>query len=325
MNGKPNGKGILFNEQEYEGEWKDDNPNGKGVFYYENGNKQYEGELKDNNANGSGVLYYDNGNVKYEGEWKDCKPNGNGILYYKNNGKKQFDGEWMNGKPNGKGMLFNEQEYKGEWQDGLLEIGNGVVIRYIDSMMGVMNEKRELIYIGGMKEGKANGFGSIMNEEGELIEGEWYDGILNLNNGTRIEIMNGHVYLIENEERREMNVMTLMTPYIHGNGEIVMTYEFLRLLNDEEKKKEIEYLVIGEGCGNELQMDLNICDYPNLKELSIHNNSLNNIHSLTISNNLRLGSIVIGEENNENDLVPTLENVKQLSIMSIESMNNILI
>ena len=131
--------------------------------------------------------------------------------------------------------------------------------------------------------------------------------------------------MIENEEeRREMNVMTSMTPYIHGNGEVLMTYELLRLLNDEEKKKEIEYLVIGEGCGNELQMDLNICDYPNLKVLSIHNNSLNNIHSLTISNNLRLGIIVIGEENNENDLIPALENVKQLSIMSIESMNNIL-
>ena len=138
--------------------------------------------------------------------------------------------------------------------------------------------------------------------------------------------MNRHVYLIENEEeRREMNVMTSMTPYIHVNGEVLMTYELLRLLNDEEKKKEIEYLVIGEGCGNELQMDLNICDYPNLKELSIHNNSLNNIHSLTISNNLRLGIIVIGEENNENDLIPALENVKQLSIMSIELMNNILI
>ena len=263
--------------------------------------------------------------MKYEGEWEDDKPNGNGVLYNKN-GKKQFDGEWMNGKPNGKGILYNEQEYEGEWQDGLLEIGNGVVIRYIDSMMGVMNEKRELIYIGGMKEGKANGFGSIMNEEGELIEGEWYDGILNMNNGNIIEIMNGHVYLIENgEERREMNVMTSMTPYIHGNNEVLMTYELLRLLNNEEKKKEIEYLVIGEGCGNELQIDLKICDYPNLKELSIHNNSLNNIHSLTISNNLRLGIIVIGEENNENDLVPTLENVKQLSIMSIESMNNILI
>ena len=232
----------------------------------------------------------------------------------------------MNGKPNGKGKLYyNEQEYEGEWEDGLFEIGNGVVIRYIDSMMGVMNEKRELIYIGGMKEGKANGFGSIMNEVGELIEGEWNDGILNMNNGTRIEIMNRHVYLIENgKERREMNVMTSMTPYIYGNGEVLMTYELLRLLNDEEKKKEIEYLVIGEGCGNESQIDLKICDYPNLKELSIHNNSLNNIHSLTISNNLRLGIIVIGEENNENDLIPALENVKQLSIMSIESMNNIL-
>ena len=261
------------------------------------------------------MSYYKNGNKKYEGEWKDSKPNGKGVLYNKN-GKKQFDGEWMNGKPNGEGILYNEQEYEGEWEDGLFEIGNGVVIRYVYNMMGVMNEKRELIYIGGMKEGKANGFGSIMNEEGELIEGEWYDGILNMNNGNRIEIMNGHVYLIENEEeRREMNVMTSITPYIHGDGEVLMTYEFLRLLNDEEKKKEIEYLVIGEGCGNELQMDLNICDYPNLKELSIHNNSLNNIHSLTISNNPLLREISFGETNEENN--GCMENVESIEISSI--------
>ena len=94
-----------------------------------------------------------------------------------------------------------------------------------------------------------------------------------------------------------------------------MTYELLRLLNDEEKKKEIEYLVIGEGCGNELQMDLNICDYPNLKELSIHNNSLNNIHSLTISNNPLLRYIVFGETNEEND--GCMENVESIEISSI--------
>ena len=107
------------------------------------------------------MSYYTNASEKYEGEWKDSRPNGKGVLYNKN-GKKQFDGEWMNGKPNGNGILYNEQEYEEEWKDGLFEIGNGVVIRYNDSMMGVMNEKRELIYIGGIKEGKANGFGRRM-------------------------------------------------------------------------------------------------------------------------------------------------------------------
>ena len=140
------------------------------------------------------------------------------------------------------------------------------------------------------------------------LEGEWNDGVLN--------IMNGYVYLIENgKERREMKLITSMTPYIHSDGEVLMTYELLRLLNDEEKKKEIEYLVIGEGCGNELQIDLNICDYPNLKELSIHNNSLNNIHSLTISNNPLLRYIVFGKTNEEND--GCMENVESIEISSI--------
>ena len=127
--------------------------------------------------------------------------------------------------------------------------------------------------------------------------------------------MNGHVYLIENgKERREMNVMTSMTPYIHVDGEVLMTYELLRLLNNDIKK-EIEYLVIGEGCGNDLRMDLKICDYPNLKVLSIHNNSLNNIHSLTISNNPLLREISFGETNEENN--GCMENVESIEISSI--------
>ena len=62
-------------------------------------------------------------------------------------------------------------------------------------------------------------------------------------------------------------------------------------------------------------MDLKICDYPNLKQLSIHNNSLNNIHSLTISNNPLLREISFGKTNEEND--GCMENVESIEISSI--------
>ena len=64
-----------------------------------------------------------------------------------------------------------------------------------------------------------------------------------------------------------------------------------------------------------MQINLNICDYPNLKQLSIHNNSLNNIHSLTISNNPLLISISFGKTNEEND--GCMENVESIEISSI--------
>ena len=88
----------------------------------------------------------------------------------------------------------------------------------------------------------------------------------------------------------------------------------MRLLNDDEKKKEIESLEIEEGCGNDLQMDLKLCDFPNLKQLLIIANSLRSIHSLTISNNPQLVYIYIGDS--YMDIVSALENVKQIEISS---------
>ncbi len=50
-------------KKKYEGEWKDDKPNGKGVYYYENGNKLYEGEWQDGEYDGKGVQYDEDGNI----------------------------------------------------------------------------------------------------------------------------------------------------------------------------------------------------------------------------------------------------------------------
>ena len=50
--------------------------NGKGIEYYENGNKKYIGSWKEDNRDGKGIEYYENGNKKYEGDWKKGKPNG---------------------------------------------------------------------------------------------------------------------------------------------------------------------------------------------------------------------------------------------------------
>ena len=86
-------------------------------------------------------------------------------------------------------------------------------------------------------------------------------------------------------------------------------------MNNDEKKKEIESLEIEEGCGNDLKMDLKLCDYPNLKYLRIDTNSLRNIHSLTISNNPQLEGIYIGLS--YTDKVSALENVRQIEISSM--------
>ena len=49
---------------------------GKGIEYYENGNKEYEGDWKEGKADGKGIEYYENGNKRYEGDCKEGKADG---------------------------------------------------------------------------------------------------------------------------------------------------------------------------------------------------------------------------------------------------------
>ena len=53
-----------------EGEFEVGQYHGKGIYYYENRNKQYEGEFKENLYHGKGIYYYENGNKQYEGEFE---------------------------------------------------------------------------------------------------------------------------------------------------------------------------------------------------------------------------------------------------------------
>ena len=65
---KVNGKIIKGKEEEYsiliyEGEWKDDLFDGKGILYYENGDREM-GDFLNNNPKGKHVTLTSNGEVK---------------------------------------------------------------------------------------------------------------------------------------------------------------------------------------------------------------------------------------------------------------------
>ena len=61
--------GMVYNvypdgQREYEGEYKDGQPNGLLVYWYKNGNKMREGRLKDGIPVGRWTNYQDDGSVK---------------------------------------------------------------------------------------------------------------------------------------------------------------------------------------------------------------------------------------------------------------------
>ena len=85
--------------------------NGKGISYYESGNKEYEGYLKNNVKKGKGKLY-DNSEsnlLVYEGDFNKNKINENWTHFYKN-GKKRYEGEFINNVYQGFRIYYTEEE-----------------------------------------------------------------------------------------------------------------------------------------------------------------------------------------------------------------------
>ena len=77
----------------YEGDWVNDEMNGKGVYTYISGSI-YTGHWKSNKHHGKGLLTFSDGSY-YDGEWLDHKMHGLGV-YVDTKGRK-WEGEFVNG------------------------------------------------------------------------------------------------------------------------------------------------------------------------------------------------------------------------------------
>ena len=104
INGKREGKGVFYfsNGNKYEGDWKNDKKEGKGMAYFISGNR-YEGDFKNDIKEGRGIFYYNNGD-RYEGDFKNNQREGKGIFYL-NNGDR-YEGDFKNDKFEGKGKCI---------------------------------------------------------------------------------------------------------------------------------------------------------------------------------------------------------------------------
>ena len=159
----------IFENGKYEGIIIDDKREIKGVMIYNNG-ARYEGEWKDNKKNGKGIFissHYLNcenkPGLKYEGEFFDDKFDGYGKVLYSNGDR--YEGEWKNNKQYGKGILinFSGTRYEGEWIDGKIE-GEGKYYMNNGDM-----------YEGHFSNNKFNGYGKYFYNNGNYIEGIFKD------------------------------------------------------------------------------------------------------------------------------------------------------
>ena len=122
VNGLAEGKGNWYGTKEpfigdrYEGEFRNNKKEGRGIYYLHNGNI-YEGDIKNGKIEGRGIDYYNNGD-RYEGDNKNGLKEGKGIYYY-NNGDR-YEGDWKNDKREGKGIFYynNGDREMGDYLNG---------------------------------------------------------------------------------------------------------------------------------------------------------------------------------------------------------------
>ena len=164
-------KKPLSNGDYYVGHYE----NGKIAIYYSDGKLKYEGDRKDGNFEGKGTYYYKNGN-RYEGEWKNGLKHGKGILYYDLEAKnKRYEGNYIKGWDDGsyyigdfvKGLKHGYGKYYKK--DGTLKYEGGFVNdKYGGKGLYFCNNGD--YYRGDFKNGLKHGEGTLYNKKDEVIQ-----------------------------------------------------------------------------------------------------------------------------------------------------------
>lgn len=184
--------GIAFyddkqNQSEFSGEYKNNRPNGFGVYKCEG--VILEGEWNNNVLDGIGYEYSDN-DTYYQGNYKNCQKEGIGMFRWSDG--TIYKGEFVENTMHGYGMVnYNDDDrmYIGQIENGVMngygefywgkgvkrymgfyykdfKQGFGIYVDSIDPLSG---------YIGFWDKGKMNGIG-IKVVKGEFMYGIWKAG-----------------------------------------------------------------------------------------------------------------------------------------------------
>ena len=223
----------------------------------------------------------------------------NKMKEYDENGNIIYEGEYDHNdySRHGKGIEYMDNDipvYNGEWKNGKRE-GDGYYYK-----------NRKPIFHGYWRDNQPNGQGIYDDEiNNRKFGGEWKNGLLCIYNLLFFDYSTGTVI---NSDYCIVNI------YNSDQLQNVMTEESL--------KDMINEIVIEEGCGNELETNVMICGYKNLKKIVIKKNCMKNLNSLTISNNSILESIEIEDgnsekNNNDSKSIGACYKVKNVEISSI--------
>jgi hypothetical protein len=186
----------------FEGTWEQGKRNGKGTLFYATGHV-YEGEFKADQPNGKGKLTMGKKESVYEGDWADGQQHGKGVYVFPNGDT--YEGEFQNGRMTGVGKYKSPTvTYEGLWKDdmyegkGTLKITSGAIYSGLFSG-GLRHGNGQLtlpnggVYNGEWKDDVRHGKGEFKEADGTIYEGEWRDdlpegkGTKHYSNGAKYE------------------------------------------------------------------------------------------------------------------------------------------
>lgn len=153
-------KRVMYaNGDVYDGQYKHDHKEGRGVMKYSNGDV-YDGRWVENKREGYGVCKHADKSV-YDGPWHCDKREGHGIL--KSADGSTFTGEWIDDKRKGYGVCIyaNGDVYDGQWKDNKIE------------GQGVLTTPDGIVYDGHWKAGCKDGHGVMKYADGSNYSGHW--------------------------------------------------------------------------------------------------------------------------------------------------------
>lgn len=192
MDGKPHGWGVLtyhsndpLGRSKYEGAFVQGKRQGDGVLRWVNGNK-YDGEWRDDNFNGRGE--WSSNVCKYRGDFVNGKFHGEGVRIDSDGTK--WEGAFQNGLVHGKAEQTSANGayvYKGKFEQNV-KCGQGELTA------------PGMSYKGKWKDDKFEGKGALMFgngsfcKSGDFKNGELWEGeLININSGAIQKIRAGKV------------------------------------------------------------------------------------------------------------------------------------
>lgn len=179
---------LITCEYNYNGEFRDLEPNGTGVLKHIDGSIT-SGKFHHGRINGFGTLRHVNGDL-YEGDFEDGSKTGFGKMIYTDG--RVYEGSWIDNKISGKGTLTfptnnKEVRYTGYFENGIYD-GDGR-IEYADGsfydghwLRGVKTgegiwKTALFTYIGGFRNNRIHGYGKLNFGDGSYYYGMFDYGI----------------------------------------------------------------------------------------------------------------------------------------------------